>query len=798
MRSFGRARKTASLNCNRYKRPRSLASGAFAFVRHSHASCVTVAAAIAKERRTRADTRKRTRERIVICGLETSSLLSPDNSMFRSLTLRAKILALPVVAAIGFVVTLAVVVTLGLSAQAEQQRIQTGYSPALQVSQRLERMLENYSRALRDAVGASDAVGVEAADSLATAFASLTDSLKANEMVDAAGVDSLREAFTGYAKIARETSLGMVSGDMELDLTTGMQAMRSQYSELATSLLNRRLAEEERIAAAFETARSMQSSTLLASTVVLVVSLGLLGLLAVGTLRNVLGALRSLSDAATEISRGRIEQRIDVQSKDEIGALAEAFRGMVSYIGEIAHAADRLAVGDLDAASVTPRSEHDVLSRNMNRVSGALRSVVGEISSTIAAVQNGSLTQRPSASGVEGAYAEVITGTGAMLDAVNAPIDEARTVLARVAQRDLVARMEGNYKGDHAAIKDSLNAALSNIGEAFASLTSAVAQVNAAAAEIGSGSQDLASGAADQAGSIDQVSNRLVVVGERTKASAADAHEARAAMERARTDTVQGVERMEALAVAVSDIKKSADSTAKIVKTIDEIAFQTNLLALNAAVEAARAGDAGKGFAVVADEVRSLAIRAAEAARNTAALIEESVQKTETGVKLNDGVRRRLEEIRTGVERASTMMANIADGAREQEQELQEVTSAISQIAQLTQRVAANAEESASAAAELQAQAGEMHEMASQFVVDDSSARKPAAGRRKESVPPSRSGASRSARATSAAAHAPRATARAAAVVTTAGAASATKGAEHDAATMIPFDDDDTDIFAEF
>ncbi len=708
--------------------------------------------------------------------------------MFRSLTLRAKILALPVVAAIGFVVTLAVVVSLGLSAQTEQERIQNGYSPALQVSQRLERTLEDYQRALRDAVGASDADAVLAADSLSARFVALGQSLAANDLVEQDGIDSLMAAFSAYAAGARASSLGMITGDLELDLMGGMQAMRSQYAALAATLADRRAFEEARIATAFESAQSMQTKTLISSAGVLVVALALLGVLAVGTLRNILGSLGALSNAASEIASGRIEQKIEIHSKDEVGALADAFRGMLAYIGDIAHAADRLAVGDLKAASVEPRSEHDVLSRNMNRVSEALHTVMGEVGNTITAVQAGNLSQRGSAKGIDGAYADVITGTNGMLDAVNAPIDEARTVLARVAQRDLTVRMEGDYQGDHAAIKKSLNAALTNIGEAFASLTSAVAQVNSAAAEIGSGSQELASGAADQAGAIDQVSNRLVVVGARTKASAADAHEARAAMERARTDTEQGVERMQTLAEAVADIKKSADSTAKIVKTIDEIAFQTNLLALNAAVEAARAGDAGRGFAVVADEVRSLAIRAAEAARNTAVLIEESVQKTETGVKLNDGVRRRLEEIRTGVERASTMMANIADGAREQEQELTEVTSAITQIAQLTQRVAANAEESASAAAELQAQAGEMHEMASQFVVDTSSPAQPTRSSRAHAAPAPRrtslhlgaqKNAARSADTRSAATRAPAA-------------------AMGDAERLIPFDAEDTDIFGEF
>ncbi len=645
--------------------------------------------------------------------------------MFRSLTLRSKILALPLVAALGFLVTLGTTVALGRSAQSKLEAIQHGYSPALAQSGHLESRLEQYQRALRDAVGASDTSAISAADTLVTAFVAASDSLSKNAVTNKAAVLALQAEFNDYAKNMRATSAGMITGVM-VEVPGGMMGLKTKYAELAKKLAAQTKQNEIAIEAAFNSANSLESTARWVTTLILVVSLVGLGLMAVGTLKNVIGALQSLSVAATEISRGRIEQTIDIQSKDEIGTLAEAFRGLVEYIGGIAHAADRLAAGDL-STKVTPRSDFDVLSRNVNRASGTLESIVGEARTLIDAAQLGDLNKRGDPSKFQGAYAELIAGTNAMLDAVVEPIKESQDVLTRVANKDLTARVEGIYHGEHAITKESLNSALDNIAEVFASLTTAISQVNFAASEIGSGSQELASGASEQAGSVDDVSNRIKSVDERTKANAADAHEARATMQQANVVTEQGVERMQELADAVAEIKRSADSTAKIVKTIDEIAFQTNLLALNAAVEAARAGDAGKGFAVVADEVRSLAIRASEASRNTAALIEESVKKAEAGVILNDGVRRRLEEIRSGVQRAAAMMTNIAEGAREQEKELAEVTDAMSQIGALTQRTAANAEESASAAAELSAQASEMHQLASQFHTGDMERVTPAA-----------------------------------------------------------------------
>ena len=318
---------------------------------------------------------------------------------------------------------------------------------------------------------------------------------------------------------------------------------------------------------------------------------------------------------------------------------------------------------------------------------------------------------------------QLISGINEMLDALGRPIDEARAVLEQVADRDLSARMSGDYHGDHGQIKSALNSALENIADTFASLTSAIEQVSAGAAGIGDGSHDLAGAASEQAGAVDQVSSRLQQVDGRTRKNAADALAARAIIDAATQKTQQGVEAMTDLAAAVNDIKASADATAKIVKTIDEIAFQTNLLALNAAVEAARAGDAGRGFAVVAEEVRNLALRSAEAAKNTATLIEASMAKVNVGVTINAGVSRQLTEIAAGVERASTMMDEIVAGAKDQERELAEITEAVGRIGSLTQRTAANAEESASASAELSSRAKEMQADAAQFRLDASSRR---------------------------------------------------------------------------
>jgi methyl-accepting chemotaxis protein len=257
-------------------------------------------------------------------------------------------------------------------------------------------------------------------------------------------------------------------------------------------------------------------------------------------------------------------------------------------------------------------------------------------------------------------------------------------------------------------IRDSLKTMTANLDETFSQVKKACEQVNSAVAEISSGSQSLAQGASEQAASIESISNSLREIKTSTKKNAASAKEAQDLSTTALSTTERGVDSMQKLSSAIDKIKVSSDSTAKIVKTIDEIAFQTNLLALNAAVEAARAGEAGKGFAVVAEEVRNLARRSAEAAKNTANLIEESVRNAESGVAINKEVLLNLDEINQQVQKTSQVIAQIANASDKQNKDVNDISDSIEQMNQVTQQVAANSEQSAAAAEELASQAQEL------------------------------------------------------------------------------------------
>jgi methyl-accepting chemotaxis protein len=327
----------------------------------------------------------------------------------------------------------------------------------------------------------------------------------------------------------------------------------------------------------------------------------------------------------------------------------------------------------------------------------------------------GRLQTRGNTTKFKGGYRKLVEAVNQTLDAVLGPVQEAAEVLEKLAARDLSVRVEGDYEGDHAKIKNAVNQAVQNLDEALSQVAMGSQQVASAAGQISSGAQSLSQGASEQASSLEEVSSSLQEMTSMTKQNTANAKEARSLSEGARSSSERGVDSMKRLSASIDKIKASSDATAKIVKTIDEIAFQTNLLALNAAVEAARAGDAGKGFAVVAEEVRNLAMRSAEAAKNTANLIEESVTNAEGGVAINQEVLKNLDEINGQIKKVSEVMAEIAAASEQQSQGVDQINTAVEQMNQVTQQVAANAEESASAAQQLSSQASEMQSMVGSF-----------------------------------------------------------------------------------
>lgn len=237
-----------------------------------------------------------------------------------------------------------------------------------------------------------------------------------------------------------------------------------------------------------------------------------------------------------------------------------------------------------------------------------------------------------------------------------------------------------------------------------------------AADQFTSASDSIAQGANEQAAGLRQTSSSLEEITSMTKNNADNSHHANQLASEARQVAQSGVTAIQAMNQAMKDIQTSADGTAKIVKVIDEIAFQTNLLALNAAVEAARAGEAGKGFAVVAEEVRNLAIRSADAAKETADMIQTSVQQALKGVDLSSTVDQRLTEIAEKVGKTADIVGEITSASQEQARTIEEINAAITQMDAVTQQNAANSEETASSARELSFQSVQLKKTVNELI----------------------------------------------------------------------------------
>ena len=428
---------------------------------------------------------------------------------------------------------------------------------------------------------------------------------------------------------------------------------------------------------------------------------------------DVIGAFEVLMDQTAVRTALRASDKIaayhDRQVRRVVEALACVARGDLDVVVEPDAA---------DAETKSAREHFAAIAAALGRSVVAVRQVASDANNLAEAAVAGKLSSRADASRHEGDFRKIVEGVNKTLDAVIAPIHESSTVLEQLARRDLRARVLGRYQGDHAKMKDAVNATAEALHGALVQVSAAVDQVSSAAAQIASSSQAVASGASEQASSLEETSSSVESVSAMTKQSADNAQQANQLASSAKGAAAEGASSMEQMQAAMSRIRASAEGTSQIIKDINDIAFQTNLLALNAAVEAARAGEAGRGFAVVAEEVRSLALRAKEAAMKTEELIRQSVKEAGEGQSTARSVAGKLGEIVQGVSKVTAIVAEIAAAAKEQSTGIDQVNKAVAEMDKVTQQNAASAEQSSSAASELSGQAEELAAMVGAFQLE--------------------------------------------------------------------------------
>ncbi len=435
------------------------------------------------------------------------------------------------------------------------------------------------------------------------------------------------------------------------------------------------------------------------------IGVGVMALIGLGLMLmlHVTRPIGRLTRFATALSQNNLDVALtDTKRRDELGELVSAmavFQANALKMRELTEA-------DEQRAAMTEQQRRETMAE--------LQRAFGDV---VEAAGGGDLAARVATDFADPELNTLASSINQLLSTIQTSVSETGDVLAALAEADLTRRMEGNYQGEFARLKDSTNTVAERLSDIVGQIRKTSVDLKTATGEILSGANDLSERTTKQAATIEetsatmeQLAQTVLANAERASGASVDAGTVTTAAEEGGAVMVRATEAMER-------ITQSSAKISNIIGMIDDIAFQTNLLALNASVEAARAGEAGKGFAVVAVEVRRLAQSAAQASSEVKALIEQSATEVGAGSKLVSDAADRLQAMLEAVRRNRESLDGIARESREQASAIEEVNTAVRQMDEMTQHNAALVEETNAAIEQTEAQASELDRIVAVFNV---------------------------------------------------------------------------------